>query len=222
MALGAVLAVSLAVSAYLMALALAEPGRRWLGWITLLPLLLSLRFLLPPMAFVAGGFWGMCVGFFLEFESVAAGEPWLGTYLAQCFVPALYCGLGSYVTRRVGFSPLLLALGWVGVELLLDPLTGQRGLLAGTQGDGIVVRTVGHAAGWTVVAFLLAYVNASLVEIFTAVCAVGAGGSRLFASPSQIRSTCIWDRSICDRPLRFRPERPRAPPFSRFAFPTTT
>ncbi len=213
LAFGAVLAASLAVSAFLMSLALAEPRWRWLGWVTLLPLLLSLRFLLPPMAFVAGGFWGICVGFFLEFESVAIDSPWLGSYLAQCFVPALYCALGSYVTRRVGFSPLLLALGWVGVELILDPLTGQRGLLAGTQGDGIVVRTVGHTAGWAMVAFLLAYANASLVEILASVCGQVGSERELVLQAIESRKALIDPGSS---PYLFhlsrRPEIARAPP----------
>lgn len=215
MALLAALAISLTGSAYVMAVALAKPEWRWLGWVTLLPLLLSLRLLLPSTAFVAGGFWGLCVGFFLEFESVASGTPWLGNFLAQCFIPAFYCSLGSYVTRRVGFSPLLLALGWVGVELLLDPLTGQRGLLTGTQEDGIVIRTVGHVAGWTVVAFLLAYVNASLVEILTAVCErIGTAWERVL--PAIEAQKALVNPGIT--PFLFhlsrRPEIARAPPIA--------
>jgi hypothetical protein len=57
------------------------------------------------------------------------------------------------LTRQKGFSPLLLGLGWIAVELALQPLGLRYGLLAATQGSGLVVRTMGYLAGYVMVAF---------------------------------------------------------------------
>ena len=63
------------------------------------------------------------------------------------------------------FSPFVLALGWMFVEFALHPLTVHRGLLAATQGDSVLVTFIGRAFGYLMVAFLVAFVNAWLLEI---------------------------------------------------------
>ncbi len=171
----ALIGASLAAGAGLLALALRSADARWLGWVALLPLLCSVRLFGPLGAAAAGAFWGMCLALFLPAAGAVSGT----SIAPQALVMAAYAGLGSAVTRRAGFSPLLLGVGWVGVELLLAPLSGRFGLLAATQGaDGLFVRTVGQVAGWLLVAFLLAYINASLLEMLTAVCAVTGGSNR--------------------------------------------
>lgn len=164
----------LAASAYLMALSLRLEEARWLGWITLLPLFLSIRVLVPLEAMVAGGLWGLLLAAFSAHGKDASLVPGFASYAMLTLVPALYAAAASRVTRRVGFHPLLLGLGWVGVELLLQPLTIRNGLLAATQGDGLAIRVIGHVGGYLCVAFLVAYVNASLLEMLSAVVPVGS------------------------------------------------
>ena len=182
------LALLLVASAYLMALSLRLHDARWLGWITLLPLFLSIRILRPLEALLAGGFWGLLLASFSSQGADPTLVPGLKSFVLLTLVPAVYAAIGSRVTRRVGFHPLLLGLGWVGVELALQPLTVRNGLLAATQGDGLVIRAIGHLGGYLCVAFLVAYVNASLLDMLTVACPVGST-RRVFASANEFIET---------------------------------
>ena len=149
----------------------------YLAWIAIIPLLLAIRVLTPSRALIAGSFWGLCLFGFAALSNGAIFEPTLGALLRLATIPAAYAWLGSRVTRRTGFSPLMLGLGWVVVELGLQPLGMQNGLLPGMLGHALVVRTLGFLAGWLVVAFIVVYVSASILEMLTAAVSV-PGGSR--------------------------------------------
>lgn len=159
------LVVSLALSATFMALAIEAPRHFWLGWISLLPLLQAARVLTPVAAFGAGSLWGAS----LLVASAAMGSHNIEIGLSSALIlnlgPALYACFGALLTRRVGFSPYLMALGWVGVEFCLRPVGLEHGLLAGTQGDGMLIRVAGSFAGYFLVAFVVAYINASLLSV---------------------------------------------------------
>ena len=116
------------------------------------------------------------------------------------------------LTRRVGFSPYLMALGWIGVELALRPLGLHHGLLAGTQADGgFVIRAIGSFSGYVVVAFLVAYINASLLSVLSEV-RVSLSTPRLVASSAEPRRLVVPVDLIC-RLSRFPCiSQPRAPP----------
>ncbi len=201
---------SLAISAILMAFAVGSPRHWWLGWITLLPLLQSVRSLAPLHASVAGAFWGASLYFASVALSFTGIVPGFVSLLVLMLVPGLYAGLGAALTRRIGFSPYLLALGWVGVEFCLRPAGFAHGLLSGTQGSGVLVYALGFA-GYVVVAFLVAYINASLLEVLHEVkqclviprlipSAAGGGPSVVLAETSAVSSP--W----------FSLSQPRAPP----------
>lgn len=211
----ALIALSLMGGAYLMSVALRSTDGRWLGWITLLPLFLAIRVLRPGQAFLAGGFWGLCLAIFSSTGSGAPLALTLRSGLLLSAIPALYALLGSVITRRIGFSPLLLGLGWVGVELALQPLALHNGLLAHTQGNALVMRAVGALSGYIIVAFLVAYVNASIVEMLTNVCDV-SGTRRLVNHADDFPRTIF----TLDLPSYWihcpTPAHPRAPPV--FAF----
>ena len=203
--------LSLAVSATFMALAVEAPQHFWLGWITLLPLLQAARVLDPLRAFGAGAFWGSS----LLVASAAMGSRNIEFGISSASIltlgPALYACFGAMLTRRVGFSPYLMALGWVGVELCLRPAGLEHGLLAGTQGDGMLIRVAGSFAGYFLVAFLVAYINASLLSVLDKV-AVSSANLRRVSSASGLLGRLI----LLDTP--FIPSRvlcvsqPRAPP----------
>ncbi len=206
-----VFALALAGSAYLMALAIESPKYVWLGWVTLLPLFYAIRVLPPARAFVSGAFWGAS----LFFASVAFAHteiiPSLGSLTLLTLIPGAYCSFGAAMTRRIGFSPYLLALSWVGVEFAIRPLGLRYGLLAGTQGDGMVVRMVGSFAGYVLVAFLVAYFNAMLLSAIADVY-VPAGSSRLTVrGSSPIRKIFNVDSVLQLRDL-IRIGQPRGPP----------
>ena len=159
------LALMLGVSATFMALAVQTPRHFWLGWITLLPLMQSARSLTPGGAFCAGSFWGAALFWasaLIGSDNIAFTVP---SFLILTLGPALYGCFGAWLTRRVGFSPYLMALGWVGVEFCLRPVGLEHGLLAGTQSEGMLFRVAGSFAGYFLVAFLVAYLNASLLSV---------------------------------------------------------
>lgn len=206
----AALLLSLILSSGAMVAALQSPGLGWLGWLTLTPLLLSIRLLSPVRAALAGSFWGVCFFALVAWKGGALFDPSFSAFSLLALAPGLYAGLGSRITRRIGFSPLMLGLGWVGVELALKPLAMRHGLLAATQGDGALVSLVGNVAGYVLVAFLVAYVSASLISVFHAF--IRGSANRQLLRCGSVRPEILFDQLLCDLQQLLQPSRPRGPP----------
>lgn len=199
------------VSAFLMSLAIASPDLVWLGWVTLIPLLFAVRSLTPVGAALFASVWGSSLFVFGAFVFPTPIAATFSSWALLTGIPGLYGFVAARVTRRAGYSPLLLALGWVGVELLLHPLGLRHGLLAGTQGHGLVLRLVGSYAGYALVAFLVVYVNAWLLTVLDRV-HISAPGRR----PRFVTGDVFRRFLITEIPnywfLLLRPSKPRAPP----------
>jgi hypothetical protein len=137
--------------------------------VTLVPLFLVIRLLTPVHAAVAGSFWGIC--FYIASGLIAGTEvPHDFTSLILLtVVPGVYAFVAAAITRRKGFHPLLLGLGWAGVELALKPLALSHGLLAGTQGNGWFLHAVGGVGGYLLVSVLLALANAWFLSVLSSV-----------------------------------------------------
>lgn len=209
---GSVLACALAVSAYAMSATASSESNWWLGWVSLFPIFYAIRVLRPLHAAAAGSFWGACV-----FSAASAMHPGLiggpAALGLLVLVPGIYAAIGAALTRQIGFSPYLLALGWMGVELLLSPLGLHNGLLVATQGDAPLLQAVGSFTGYAVLAFAVAYLNAMLFTVVSdariGVCSLqrisipGDGIRRLAPAEVEVRSS--------PRP---RPSNPRAPPLA--------
>lgn len=205
----ALMAASLAGSAAIMAFAMTSPNRWWLGWITLVPVFYAIRVLTPVRAFAAGSFWGACI--FAAASSFHADfAPGLGSLGLLILIPGLYSSGGALLTRRAGFSPYLLALGWMGVELALSPLGLHQGLLVGTQGDSPILHLVGSFTGYAVLGFLVAYINALLFTVLATVPLCG-GSLRVVLPPVGERRLLPADVLIALSTL-ILPSQPRAPP----------
>ncbi len=223
------LGVSVVIAAYLLAVAVSTTGHAWLGWFTLFPLFCAIRAQRPIGAMLSGALWGLSLYAFLPtgFESTvgpAVGSTGIGwteipisvlglpsSLVLLTIIPAIYAFLASWVTRWIGFSPFVLGVGWMGVELALAPLGLRNALLAGTQGDGRLLHVVGDLLGYVLVGFIVGYVTASLLSVVEGVgvaiprprpiAAAGHDGTRL--SPQTF--TCFafsWIHS----------SQPRAPP----------
>ena len=165
----AALLLSLALSAFLMAAAIGSPQASWLAWISLIPLFWAIRSLAPRNAAMAGGFWGVC----LCLISLAFFAPRVSSTPAFAILltlmPALYAGLASLASRAIGFNPLILAFGWVLVEVAIRPIGLPLGLLAGTQGDDPCFQWIARWLGYGFVALLLTGVNALLLELLNCI-----------------------------------------------------
>lgn len=207
MALGALLVLSAAC----MAQAMEGPGRWWLGWVALLPLFLSIRVLAPMGAALAGSVWGAALFVFATVATDTLVAPSVASFALLTAVPALYAFVGARLTRQIGFSPFLLALGWVGVEFALRPLGLRYGILATTQGDGLVLRAIGSFAGYALVSFLVAYVNAALLSVLAFV-PKGLSATRLTRGTGSESRPIDWLDVDLGRLGRIAPSRPRAPP----------
>ncbi|MCH8147212.1 MAG: hypothetical protein IH987_04355 [Planctomycetes bacterium] len=205
------LALGLVISAGLSVASWQTAAGPLLAWVVLIPLLLATRILTPSRAFIAGSFWGICLFLFSALSNGALFEPTLGALVLLSTIPAAYAWLGSRLTRRSGFSPLMLGLGWVVVELALQPLSLQNGLLGGMLGHALVVRTLGYLAGSLVVAFLVVYVSASVIEMATAAVAV-PGGSRRAPRVGGAVSKCSPIELAAFSFQFLQPARARAPP----------
>ncbi len=210
---GGLLALSLVGAALLMSLALSSASNQWLGLITLVPLLWCMRILSPSRACLAGGLYGLSLAVFSGLGSHPSLAMSISSVALITLVVSVYGWLGARITRRIGFSPLILALGWVVVELALKPLAIKHGLLASTQGGGLFVRVIGPVAGYLVVAFLIAYFNASILEILTGACTVDGGGRRLVFS-SRPYVAAIQSTFLCCPTDYANIAQPRAPPLA--------
>ena len=205
------LTCTLILSACLMSVAIATGRHAWVGWVSLIPLFAVIRRYAPLYAMLCGALWGGSLGLFLVLGTPIPIEPIFPTLTLVILVPAAYAFLGGALPRRVGFEPFLLALGWVGVECALAPVGLRNGLLTGSQGEGVLVHALGSALGYGLFAFLVAYVNASLLSVFVGV---------LSAARSPTRGTAIADgcdrvREVVSAPdpnSSIRVPRPRGPP----------
>lgn len=204
---------ALVVSAFLMAVAVSSPKHWWLGWVTLLPLFQAVRVLSPLRSASAGALWGASFFAFSIAGSGGTTAATVPTFLLLTGIPAAYTYLGARLTSQVGFSPYLLALGWMGVELALRPLGMRHGLLAASVSDGIAFRVFGSFAGYVLIAFLIAYVNAALLTVISGVCCCSSSTRLIRLSGSGPQRVLACESPIVLSHL-IRPAQPRAPPFS--------
>ncbi len=210
----AALALSLVASALLVILSLASPDHVWLRWSAfggLLPLFVAIRVLRPGRATLCGALWGLSLYVFSAAvfnTSVSTGFFSIGLLTA---IPAIYAYLAAKLTRWIGFSPLVLGVSWMGVELAFEPLGLHTGLLAGTQADGTLIHWLGGALGYVLVAFVVALINAALVSALARVRVP-------IATPCYpVRSTesgtlLVPQTYSCFPLLVIPPSQPRAPP----------
>ncbi len=212
----AALAVSLLLSAVLMGMAVRSDAHAWLAWIGLVPLFAAVRSLRPVGAAVAGALWGGSFYFLSASGTAPVISPSLLSFALLATIPAIYAGLGSLATRAIGFSPLILGLGWVLVEVALKPLGLHHGLLAGTQlaaaqTEPSYLDWLARILGYVVVAFVVACANASLLVILSGV-RLKIPQFRSIVGLPESRLAPAWRTAFCVQLLPPRQTYPRAPP----------
>ncbi len=203
--------LALVGSAFLMSSGLSTTGAAWLGWVALLPLFASIRFCRPSRALWAGAIWGLSLYGFAAGRPDSALQVGLLPLLLLALVPAAYTLFGAYMTRWIGFSPFVLGVSWMGVELAFRPLGLRHGLLAGLHSEGALIQYVGAALGYVLVAFVVAYVSALVLSVLVRV--------RVSVSVPLVSVACgdggrwLLPQTVCVFTLfKISSLRPRAPP----------
>jgi len=201
---------ALSGSAFLTAHAAQAGVPFWVGWLALAPFFAAIRALRPILAMLCGALWGASLFVFTGGGSEPDNPIVVGLLLTV--VPAAYAYLAAYATRWIGFSPFVLGVGWMGVELALAPVGLHNGLLSATQGDTALMDYIGRALGYVLVAFLVAYVNALLVEVLGRVPLRLARS--LWAAARDDAEILLRSQIVgCLSLVALQPSRPRAPPF---------
>jgi len=167
---GLALGILLVPSALLTAVAVGSADYSWFAWFGLLPLFFAIRVFSPAIAAFTGAIWGGCFYLFLVVGVVPGLSLTPHSFGLLAIVLMLYAYFGGLLTRRVGFSPMLLALGWIVVELTLKPLGLHQGLLAGTQSTNGFLYWISYLLGYAFVALLVAGINAWLVLLLSSAC----------------------------------------------------
>jgi len=204
------LAIAQIVCAFLLALGFTSANGAWLGWLSLPTLLLAVKFLRPLQAMSCGAVWGASFFVFASGHGVVPATPAALALLVGA--PAVYTLLGSCLTRsRAGFSPLLLAAAWIGVEYCIAPLGLRFGLLSGTlPGEGFL-QVAGGILGYGFIAFVIAYANGLILWLLAEVCSSSFGP--LFVPGVSDPGAYVIPKGIAYQSRRTSlAARPRAPP----------
>lgn len=210
------LAVSLAFSASLTAVALRGPDHRGLAWISFLPLFAAVRWLRPPLAATAGGLWGACLYLSCTAGPTPAIDASLLSLALLTAVPAVYTGLAARPAWAIGFNLLLLALGWTLLEAALrlhghKPLALYQGLLPGVQSEPAHHHWLIRLLPRVSVAFPVAWANASVLVILSGV-RLRFPRPRSFEWSPQSGICPLAQTVVLVRHLGPRQAQPRAPP----------
>lgn len=205
----AALILSLVISAYVNVVGISSDAYLWLTWFTLVPLFAAIKFCNPLKSLLCGGLWGLtlCVCSVVRGDDVSAS---VWTLSVAAGVPALYTYIGAWLTRRIGFSPLVLGVAWIAVGLALEPLGVHTGSVLATQADGRLIHWIASAFGYIIVAFLFAYVSALLLSALTGVRIVVPRVRVVYGAMHVAR--LVAQTFACLPPLAIRRCRPRAPP----------
>lgn len=153
------------LSAGCLVLASSSVSFGWLAWFCLLPLFLVTVLFRPTIAGLYGLFWGLSYFVALSLFVKPVSSPtsiWLGTLTT--ISPALYTFLVCWMVRRSGFNPLIVGFAWIGLELLLRPLSLPLGVLGTTHATGEFGEIIGPLLGYVLVSFVIAFVNALLLR----------------------------------------------------------
>jgi hypothetical protein len=205
------LAASLVASAVSIAVAARDPRYSLFGYVALVPLFAAIRLLKPAGALACGALWGGHLYFGLVLSDAGRiTSPVPG--LLFVFIPALYAGVASAFTGRFGFRPLLLALGWIGPELLLHRFASTSGLPTQATAWSSLFGTCSRIFGWLAVVVLVVYVNAKLVAV------LGNWGieSRQTVRAPRTAAGCVLftASAACPQSVSLHAQAPRAPPLA--------
>lgn len=202
------------IGAFLMAQSFKWSQFSWLAWIGLFPLLLAIRTFSPFQAMLAGAVWGVSI--FAISRFVHASNPAMPqtvtAFALLAIVPALYAYVAGVLTRLRGFPPLILALGWIGVELTLKPLDIANGFMTHAADGLTLAQITSGVLGYAFVGFFVVFAAALVLEIASSL-QFQAVACRLCSVKPKTGFLSFTQQSHGHFPaIILRPSKPRAPP----------
>lgn len=207
------LILAVIVGAWLTALSMSSDAHAWLGWFALVPIFFMIRLWRPVHALLGGAIWGASLFAFSNGSFQEAPVSDLARFLLLTAAPAIYCGSAAWLSRRIGFSPFVLGVGWMGVELALGQAGLRTGLLGLAAGQGGVLHWLGKMLGWVFVCFLFALLNAWVVVVLSRVRLGAAEHHRPISSADHI--PLLFAQTFKGYPLFSVPaSQPRGPPLA--------
>lgn len=169
---GLATATALAAGAVLSAHSAASHIPLLVGMLGLFPLFVAIRVYRARIAALCAAAWGLLL--FVQLARWGLIDPTLLTAVIFAAAPACHAAFGSWLTRFVGFSPLVLGVTWFGVEFSLFAAGLPRGLFSGAPEETAILGAISHGLGVFFVGFLAAYVSATLVRAISVVTLPGA------------------------------------------------
>jgi apolipoprotein N-acyltransferase len=152
------------LSALLLGAAPWYHGHPWIVWFAFVPLLFAIQSLNPPKAALAGVVWGLCIILCsLAADSVTPGSQRFSSAIAILGALAGYGYAGAVLRRRAGFGPLLLAVAWVAVEVVLGASGLPNRPLSATHPDAPLTGLVADTLGYGFVGFAVVLANGLLL-----------------------------------------------------------
>ena len=205
------LLLSVVLSGFLMALSLHAGHQPYVSFVVLIPIFVAVRVCLPWQGATCGVVWGLT----LLTVSYAGIGPSISltpaTVLALIALPAGYVWFGTALTTRIGFSPFVLAVGWMGVEAALSPTIA---LNHNEFLDRAWMSWFGSMVAPLLVGFCIALINAVFLEL--AVCCYATRTGLMRPARSTPESIVASLESFISPLLSVLSARhSRAPPFSR-------
>ena len=141
----------------------SETAGRW-AFLALLPLLVAIRNYAPYRATACGALWGIAhlVG---TLTGTSDQHLSVGAIAALVVIPMLFAWLGAWSVRRAGFHPLVLAVGWMLVEMAVTSLGPRHGILLGVPSEsGALSDYIARHFGSVLVCFAWALINSIVVS----------------------------------------------------------
>ena len=201
--------------AFLMTMSFRTSHAAWIAWAGLIPLLIVVKSCSPVYTMLFGSVWGASI---YAISYIIPGTEshiphTVSSLILLTIVPAVYSCAGGLLTNWIGFNPLVLALGWFGVELGLLPLGIPNGFLSHTQGDLALVQVIDGSFSFGFLGFLVVFISAIVIKIITVI-RFHCLGTHLSSISLRGSDFAILPSSNLCYPFEIilQPSKPRAPP----------
>ncbi len=195
-----------------MASALCFPSFSWLAWVSLFPLLISIRTHKPLRAMLSGCAWSVSLLAIMLLFARPGQSVTLGDSFCVILAIAFYTWLGAWATRHIGFHPLVLGVAWMFIELALSPLGWHERVMAEVYASSGWLSLISHTLGCVFVGFAVAFITASIVSGALIVYACAKRPRRRTNNTIPTVFNFLHGDSVLQQILELVEAAPRAPP----------